>query len=139
MTTNHSHAPRAATVRALIVAGALISVAIALRLLSPAYLSPEFATRIMGVLLGGLVVAYSNRAPKTLRPLLQQRCDPAEEQAIRRFTGWSLVLGGAAYAVAWIAAPLEHANLISASLLATALLLVVVRHVWGRSRSTRMQ
>jgi hypothetical protein len=136
MTTNDSHASRAATVRALIVAGALIGVAIALRLLSPAYLSPEFATRTMGVLLGGLVVAYSNRAPKALGPLLQRR-DPAEEQAMRRFAGWSLVLGGAAYAVAWIAAPLAHANLISASLLATALLLVVVRHAWGRSRSTR--
>jgi hypothetical protein len=65
------------------------------------------------------------------------RGDPVAEQAMRRFTGWSLVLGGTAYAVAWVIAPLENANVLSASLLGAALLLVVARFAWGMTRGSR--
>jgi hypothetical protein len=137
VTTNRSQASRADIARGLIVAAVLLGVSMALKLLSPEHLSAEFVDRMMGVLLGAMVVVFANAVPKALSPLLQQRCDPAAEQAMRRFTGWSLVLGGAAYAVAWVIAPLEHANVLSAGLLGAALLLVVVRLAWGMANGPR--
>ena len=122
--------------RGLIVAGVLLGVAAGLKLLSPGHLSPEAAHRILGVLLGAVVVVYANAVPKALSPLMQMRCDPVAEQAIRRFTGWSLVLGGAAYSGVWAIAPLAYANLLAASLLGSTVLLVVLRLARsGRSRS----
>jgi hypothetical protein len=127
MTTDRSQASRAAISRALIVAGGLIGITMGLKLLAPAHLSQDTARRILGVLLGAVVVVYANAIPKALSPLVQMLCEPATEQALRRFTGWSLVLGGAAYAVAWAVAPLTYANVLATSLLGTALLLVVLR------------
>jgi hypothetical protein len=50
--------------------------------------------------MGAVVVICANAVPKVLTPLIQSRCDPIAHQAIRRFTGWSLVIGGAAWATA---------------------------------------
>jgi hypothetical protein len=135
--TNRSQAPNLSIVRGLLIAGVLLAVAATLRLLSPDHLSPDFARRMMGVLLGIVVVVYANEVPKALSPLIQMRCDPAEEQAIRRFTGWSLVLGGVAYAAAWMVAPLGTANLAAGILLGAALVIVVVRCAWSMARGPR--
>ena len=131
-----SAAPNASIARSLIIASVLLGVAVMLRVLSPDHLSPELARRMMGVLMGVVAVVYANAVPKALSPLLQMR-DAAEEQAMRRFTGWSLVLGGTAYAVAWVIAPLESANLIAATLLGVSLFLVVARFVWAMTRGAR--
>ena len=64
-------------------------------------------------------------------PLIRMRFDPAAEHALRRFTGWSFSLGGAAYSVTWMVAPIEMANMLTAALLGAVLLLVVVRVGWG--------
>ena len=134
--TGESTAPNASIGRGLIIAGALLGAAAVLRVLSPDHLSPELARRMMGVLMGVVAVVYANAVPKALSPLLQLR-DPAKEQAMRRFTGWCLVLGGTAYAVAWLIAPLESANVIAATLLGVSLLLVVMRFVWATTRGAR--
>jgi hypothetical protein len=65
------------------------------------------------------------------------RCDPAAEQAMRRFAGWTLTLGGGAYAMAWLVAPLDRANPIAAGLLGTSLVLVVGRLTWSIARKSR--
>jgi hypothetical protein len=122
-----SQTSHAALFRGLVVASGLLGITVVLKLLSPAHLGTDTARRILGVLMGAVVVIYANAVPKTLSPLLQLRCDPAVEQALRRFTGWSLVLGGAAYALAWAIAPLTYANILAAALLGTAVLLVVFR------------
>lgn len=75
--------------------------------------------------------------PKALAPLIQMRCDPASEQAMRRFTGWTLALGGAGYAVTWIIAPLQHANALSGGRLCTALMVVIARLILGMVREPR--
>jgi len=137
MSTDRPNASRAALSRGLIIAGVILSVAAALRLLSPAHISPEIAHRMLGALLGAVVVVYANAVPKALTPLMQMRCEPAAEQAMRRFTGWSLVLGGASYSLAWLIAPLAYANLLAASLLGTALLLVGFRVARARSGGVR--
>lgn len=131
MTTGRIDTLRSAIARGLVVAGVLLGVTIMLKRLSPEHVSPDVARRALGVLLGAVVVLYANAVPKALSPLMSMRWDPAAEQAARRLTGWSLVLGGAAYAVTWLVAPLAYANVISGSLLATALLVVVVRLARG--------
>lgn len=137
MTTNRSQALRVSIPHGLILAGLLLAVSVALKLLSPDHLSPELARRLLGVLMGTVVVVYANAVPKALSPLIRMRCDPVAEQAMRRFAGWSLALGGAAYAVAWVIAPLKDANVLAATLLGAALLLVVARLAWGMARGSR--
>lgn len=137
MTTNRSEASRVSISRGLIVAGLLLGVSLALKLLSPDHLSPELARRLLGVLIGAVVVVYANAVPKALTPLIQMRCDPAAEQATRRFSSWSLALGGAAYVVAWLIAPFESANVLAASLLGAALLLGGVRLTWAMAGGSR--
>jgi exopolyphosphatase/pppGpp-phosphohydrolase len=136
MSTQHAQSSVFTLSRALLIAGGVLAISAALRLLSPEYISAELARRLLGVLLGGLVVVYANAVPKALLPLLQLRCDPAAEQALRRRTGITLLLGGVAYALAWLLAPLATAALMSATLLGAAVLLVVARLGWARWQST---
>ena len=132
-----SHAGRAVILQGLLVAALVLTAAVALRLLSPRHVSAELASRLLGILLGLVVAGYANTVPKALAPLTQVRCDPAAEQAVRRVTGWSMALGGLAYAVTWAIAPLAYATPISAGLLGGAALLAVVRFalVSGRPRT----
>ncbi|QYF92100.1 hypothetical protein KY495_15140 [Massilia sp. PAMC28688] len=97
--------------------------------LSPAHLSVEWSQRLMGTLLGAVVVVYANAIPKALASLASVRCTPAQEQAARRFAGWSLVLGGLAYMLASLLAPLEHASVVGGVLLAIALFAAILRYV----------
>jgi hypothetical protein len=136
MSTQHAQPSVFTLPRALLIAGGVLAISAALRLLSPEYISAELARRLLGILLGGLVVVYANAVPKALLPLLQLRCDPAAEQALRRRTGLTLLLGGVAYALAWLLAPLATAALVSATLLGAAVLLVLVRLGWARWKST---
>jgi hypothetical protein len=123
--------------RGLIVAGAFLGASATLKLLSPDHLGPEFATRGVGVLMGLIVAGYANATPKTLAPLARMRCNPATEQALRRFVAWSLTLGGLAYAGAWLVAPLEIANVLATSLLATSMIFVIARLARGRFSRSR--
>lgn len=78
---------------------------------SPAWLDPEWALRLAGAMLGGVVVVYANAIPKALSK--RMRCaSPAADQAARRFAGWALVLGGLGYMLAWLAAPLHLAGMV---------------------------
>ena len=86
---------------------------------APAYLDPEWARRLAGVLLGAIVVVYANAIPKALAA--RMRCaSPAADQAARRFAGWALVLGGLGYMLAWLAAPIGMAGMIGGLALGTA-------------------
>ncbi len=126
MNTNRSQTSRAIG-SSLIIAGLFLQASIALKWLTPDPLSAEMAHRLMGVLMGALVVFYANDVPKSLTPLVRMRCDPAAEQALRRFAGWSLALGGAAFAAASLLAPFENANAIAVSALGSSVLLVIAR------------
>lgn len=115
--------------RALLVAGLFLALSLALRLATPEYVDPGLARRLLGIMMGAIVVIYANAVPKTLTPLVALRCNPATEQSIRRFTGISLVLGGTGYALAWMLAPMDSANLLSGVLLGVAVLAAGVRYL----------
>ena len=138
MTTNSAQTSLTSISRGLIIAGVFLGVAMTLKILAPDHISPDLARRMMGVLMGMLVLIYANTVPKALSPLIQMRCDPTEEQEIRRFTGWTLVLGGAGYAAAWVIAPMQYANTVATILLGAALLQVIARAVWGMMKSSRV-
>jgi alpha-beta hydrolase superfamily lysophospholipase len=123
--------------RALVIAGGILAVAIVLRALSPAVLSDEAARRTMGVILGIVVMVYANVVPKAI-PAHGGRCGSATDQAVRRFTGWALVLGGGAYALIWLVAPFEHANWLAGAAMGIALVTALVRWAGaGRHSTTR--
>ena len=128
--------PKARTIllRSLLVAVLLIGVSSTLRWLAPEYLSSDLARRLIQIMMGLYVVAIANALPKTLTPLMQLRCDPAAEQAMRRFAGWTLALGGAGYALTWMIAPIGIAPVLAKSLLGGAVLLVIVRLARAKMR-----
>lgn len=113
--------------RALAGALFILGAAALLAWASPQHLSAEWAERLLGVLLGAVVVVYANAVPKTLARLAGTRRTPAQEQAARRFAGWSMVLGGLAYMLASLLAPLSHASAIGGGLLGLALAAALVR------------
>jgi hypothetical protein len=129
---NASHSPPFSMRQALIVAALLIGGSLTLVLLTPDVISRDLARRLLGVMLGAFVVYYANAVPKVLPPLLRSTAEA--EQAMRRFTAWCIALGGVGYVAAWTIAPLEDANLIAVASLGSAVLIVVARAFYGRSR-----
>lgn len=113
--------------RALLAAALIIGISAGLAWAAPVYISSELSHRLLGALLGAVVVIYSNAIPKVLTARARRHAAPGEEQAARRFAGWILVLGGFGYMFAWLLAPITMAALAGGAILAAALLLAVVR------------
>jgi hypothetical protein len=124
-------------VQSLIIAGVFLAATVLLKHMAPDYLDPELARRLMGALPGIMLVLYANAIPKAVVPIARMHCDPATDQAVRRFVGWTLVLGGVAYLVAWIVVPVEQAATVSCSFLGAAMLAVVARLAWGKTKARR--
>lgn len=113
--------------RSLLAAALILGISAALAWAAPMYISSEWSHRLLGAMLGAVVVVYSNAIPKVLTARARRHAAPGAEQAARRFAGWILVLGGFGYMFAWLLAPLEMAGLVGGAILAAALLLAVVR------------
>ncbi|MGH3054201.1 MAG: hypothetical protein ACRDL7_04390 [Gaiellaceae bacterium] len=119
------------------MAGLILVVSLALKALSLSLISAELEQRLFGGLLGLVVVASANVVPKAITPLARARCNPATEQSLRRFTGWSLVIGGAGYGTAALFVPLESSLLLGTAILGASVVSVIGRCLWviaGRSR-----
>ena len=113
--------------RSLFAAALIIGASAALKWAAPDYLSPAWALRLTGVLLGFVVVFYANVIPKSLTRMARLHCSPAAEQAARRFAGWSLVLGGLGYMLAMLVAPLAIMHLVGGGILAVAVAAALLR------------
>ena len=121
--------------RSLLAASLFIAASTALAMLSPARISETLSHRLFGALAGLVVAVYANAIPKALTPLARMRCNPLGEQELQRFAGWSLVVGGVGYAIAWLVAPIDKAAYIAMGVLGAALLLVIVRYLRMRERA----
>ena len=98
-------------------------------------ISAEAVQRLMGVLMGAVVILSANLIPKRLVPLARLSCDPAREQTLRRFCGRVLVLGGLGYTLAFALAPIAIAATLAMCLLAPAAIAVAgvaARCAWLR-------
>ncbi len=83
--------------------------------------------RVMGVVLGAVLVVVGNYLPKALEP---QWCEPSKVQSLQRFAGWTFVLAGLTYALVWLIVPVDRADVIATPIVAAAAVLVAGRMVW---------
>jgi len=126
--------------RAVIIAALYLLTSVVLHALRQRQIvSDEAVMRLMGMLLGCVVVISANAIPKKLVPLADLSCDPGREQTLRRFGGRVLVLGGLGYTLAFALAPIAIANTLAIGLLAPAILVVAgitARCAWRRRSTT---
>lgn len=118
--------------RAVVFAGWLLVISLGATLVGGLDAMSRRATHVV---LGAFFVATGNAMPKTLTPLSALRCDPAKVQAFQRFVGWTWVLTGVAYSLAWLVLPLDVAKPVSVAFLGAGMLLVATRiaHLrWAR-------
>ncbi|MCS6627194.1 hypothetical protein N0B44_30235 [Roseibacterium beibuensis] len=97
---------------------------------SNALIEADIARRSMQVLIGLMLTGYANVMPKQLDRLRGSIRAQAAAQAAVRVGGWSLTLGGLAYAGLWAFAPLDVANTASIVVVAGATLLTVGYSIW---------
>lgn len=96
---------------------------------------PDRLERVWGVCIGAVLVIIGNAIPKALAPLAAQSCSDSRAQSVRRFTGWSFVLAGVAYAIAWLALPAAQAGTVSTLACLSAVVLVALRCGWALTTS----
>jgi hypothetical protein len=127
--------------RSLFIAAIYLLTAVLLNELRQHHLvSTETVVRLMGMLMGSVVLVSANAIPKRLVPLARLSCDPAREQAFRRLGGWALVLGGLGYTLAYGLAPISIASTLAICLLAPTVLVVAgitARCAWMRRSARR--
>lgn len=89
----------------------------------------DLSRRLTMIALGAFFVFTGNALPKVLTPLSALRCDAASVQAAQRFTGWTQVLSGLAFAGAWLLLPSTLAKPVSVAFLVTGILVIMARAV----------
>ena len=122
--------------RAVVFAAAMIAVPLIGRLAmaAGALQDREASRQVVMLLLAAYLVAAGNVLPKWGRPLSAQACDPARDQAVRRFAGWTFVLSGLAFAAAWLLLPSAFAEPVSIAMLVAGSLAVLGRAVAAHRR-----
>ena len=117
--------------RGMWTAIALIGAAILLKVMSSrGIINGDTSQRLIQVAIGMVLVGAGNVVPKRLPKMSEDNCEPSRRQSRQRFAGWTFVLAGIAYAVIWIAAPIDSAPVISMCVVGAATLLVLVPCVW---------
>jgi hypothetical protein len=111
---------------AILIAALLLCAALASRLSGVA--ADMFGQRGLGVLMGAVVIVFANVIPKQSSSRLGM--------AIRRMAGWSLVLGGLGYALAWLLLPLAVAGNAALAMLLAATVFALVRGAWLMKQRT---
>lgn len=123
--------------RAALSAAALIAFSAVLAAISPSLLTADTKQRVFGVVLGCLVMFYANAIPKAIAHLAHQRLNAVEQQALHRFTGWALVLGGLGFALSWLWLPLAWAFYGAVGVLGFSVVWVGLRWLTGDSAGAR--
>jgi hypothetical protein len=117
--------------RAFLIAAIYLATSVVLNALRQhEFVSAGTVVRLMGMLMGLVVLVCANAIPKTLVPLARLSCDPAREQTLRRVVGWAGVLGGLAYTLAYALAPIAIAARLANSLLTPAVVVVAGIIAW---------
>jgi hypothetical protein len=129
--------PRQPLRRALSIAALYLLTSVVLNALRQHHvLGDETVVRLMGMLMGLVVMVGGNAIPKTLVPLPRLSCAPSREQTLRRVCGWAAVLGGLGYMLAYALAPIAIAGQLANGILAPAFVIVagiMARCAWIRS------
>jgi hypothetical protein len=78
------------------------------------------------IIVGAYVVMTGNAMPRMLPPMSSLPCGGAQVQAFQRRAGWTFVLCGLGFAIAWLVLPLATAEAVSMSLVVTAIIVTMV-------------
>lgn len=90
--------------------------------------------RIYGIVIGLILAAYGNIAPRKLVRFDPGSPRPARMQAAIRFSGWAFVLAGLAHALIWaFVSPIDLAAMLSMAPIAAALVLALYRCARART------
>ena len=82
--------------------------------------------RVYGVVIGLILAAYGNIAPRKLVRYVPGSPRPARMQAAIRFSGWAFVLAGLAHALIWATvSPIDLAAMLSMVPIAVAFVLAL--------------
>ena len=114
---------------AIVVGGLMIVIPLAVTL-AHAYGvvdDPDSGRRMTMIILGAYLVVTGNAIPKQLATASSTRCTGARAQAFLRFAGWTWVLCGLGFTIAWLALPVDAAAPISTALMVTAMIVTIVR------------
>ena len=116
----------AASVAGAVVFGALMMIIPLALTLAHAYGlvdDPDSGMRRTNMIMVGAFLAVTGNAmPRMLPPTSSMPCGGARVQAFQRHAGWTWVLCGLGYAMAWLALPIDAAGPISMALVATAMI-----------------
>jgi hypothetical protein len=89
----------------------------------------DLSQRLAMVIMGVFLMFTGNAMPKMLTPLSVMQCNGAKTQMFQRFAGWTFVLAGLAFAVAWLTLPSDIAKPVSVTLIVSAGLAVMAQAV----------
>ena len=79
------------------------------------------------IMVGAYLAVTGNAMPRMLPPTSSMPDSGARVQAFQRHAGWTWVLCGLGYAMAWLALPIDAAGPISMALVATAMIVTIVQ------------
>jgi hypothetical protein len=142
--SNPSFCKTVDTIRGGIVFGTFImlaalgpNLATELGLGAAAYLD-DLSERLPKVATGIFFMWFGNAMPKALTPLSAPQCHgyPVRAQAFQRFIGWTWVLTGLAFAIAWLALPIDLASPVASAIMITGMVLTATSTVrlWRAAR-----
>ena len=89
------------------------------------------------IMVGAYLAVIGNAMPRMLPPTSSMPCGGARIQAFQRHAGWTWVLCGLGYAMAWLALPIDAAGPISMALVATAMIVTIVHSAPSQAAATR--
>jgi hypothetical protein len=90
---------------------------------------PTLPKRLTMAIFGAFLAFSGNATPKMLTPLAQLRCDAGVVQTFQRFAGWTWVVTGLLYSLAWLFLPEPSAQPLSMMVLLFGTAIVAVRLV----------
>jgi uncharacterized membrane protein YeiB len=79
------------------------------------------------IMVGAYLAVTGNAMPRMLPPTSSMLGGGARVQAFQRHAGWTWVLCGLGYAMAWLALPIDAAGPISMALVAAAMIVTIVQ------------
>ncbi len=119
-------------ISALFFAGLILATALFISFGEQRGFVGDGAERQAGALMGIILMWFGNLLPKQA-PSGCATCGAEGATRMHLFAGQMLVAAGLIHALIWVFAPYEHANFWAAASVATALAIVLVRAVIGRS------
>ena len=93
------------------------------------WISFDMSLRVTMAVIGLVLVYQANAIPKSAAGR------SANYQAVKRVTGWALVIGGFGYAAAWLFAPIDIAALVSMAAVIAAIIYIFGYRRWLRSKA----